>query len=229
MHSVCACVFCMWARVTFSAGCSVLHANTRICCSLSEVWNCHPPHLLGVGIVAATLWNNFPFCSVAHLSLFPLFLWRYTSGFHSTALTISPTTTPFPTPSAKHLFPARERDAKLLKLISALLNAWVGGDLDRTPAPQPTPQLVAPPHSAEPTSPRGLVYHPGPIRVGSEVADPLSGHISSCVTWRGPRCQIGEGRSQWPHKGHTLLGCDCTCAFFFSHLVWLLQPTFPSY
>lgn len=82
------------------------------------------------------------------------------------------------------------------------------------------------PHSTTPSSsplhqarispgPRGPVYHPGPIRVGSEVADPLSGLISSCVTWQGP-CHHKEGYTEgggsrraaglWLHWG--LL---CTC------------------
>lgn len=54
----------------------------------------------------------------------------------------------------------------------------------------PTPQLLAASCCTEPyisLRPGGPVYHPGPIRVGSEVTDLLSGLISSCVTWEGAR------------------------------------------
>lgn len=90
-------------------------------------------------------------------------------------------------------------------------------------------------HQAPPSPrvPGGWFYHPGPIRAGSEVADLLSGLISSCVTWQGP-CHHTEGYTEQREGrgGVTNImkegGCWAVAAFFLPvenrECSWILFP-----
>lgn len=119
----------------------------RVCRTFSKVWNCTVIRFTcwggrgggGGGKVSVILLKHSVFWSSPTTLSPPPFLeiriWVSVSSF--SLFHPPPPPTFCPPLQTKHLFRVRAREllVELLKLISALLNAWVRGGLDRPPPP----------------------------------------------------------------------------------------------